>query len=587
MNLKQFCAKRTNYLVGLGVLSCALAALSIIADGYRAGNSIAALVPLYGSVAGAVITGAQQALLIFAIGFGLGYLWERGGRAGAGDGTRTGAGHGAHARAATDGPRPWNVRLALAAAGVIFVAWLPWIATHAPGTMRDDTFPQALQWFGIYPYYTQHPVTDTVIFGLFWSLGDLLGSRGLGLLCYIVVQAAVTSLLFGAVAACLDRVGAPRLLIVLAIVYYAFSRVIYQPVNTMSKDALNGMAFVAFCVLFFEAVRSDFARLCSWRFCAALCVSIVLCAVTKRTMLYVIVLAVAATIVVRLVQRRPVRRLVLSVGASVVIALGVWNPLANAAVGAEANPTYEMYSVPVQQIARTLREHPDALDASDRERLEDFLDVERACEVYNPWRSDEATWCVVNASRFPACADIWLKLGLEYPGSYAAAVMNLTANWFSLNATIDYGHDAQAELFTPERMDAWESFFSSRAELESFVETLDLTQPESLAGARAALERLDAAQRSLAPISSYALWCTVLPLVTLVYCLYCVRGRGAVVACVSLLAVSAALLVSFLVGPIALYWYTIPSVYIVPLVVAVPFAARGAGSEDGLGKQVG
>ena len=50
MNLKLFCAKRTSYLVALGVLSCALATLSIIADGYRAGNSIAALVPLYANV---------------------------------------------------------------------------------------------------------------------------------------------------------------------------------------------------------------------------------------------------------------------------------------------------------------------------------------------------------------------------------------------------------------------------------------------------------------------------------------------------------------------------------------------------------
>ena len=551
---RTYCGEHRGFIAAAALLSCALAALGIVADAYRAADSIAGIAQVYGSAGGVAAALLLRMLPLFAIGCGLGYLWSQS--------RRTSGEH----RAA----KPWNRRLFRIAALVIFLGWLPWIVAHYPGTMRDDTFAQALQWYGIFPYYTQHPVTDTVVFGAFWSLGDLLGSRAAGLFCYIVVQTLASALTFAAVATYLDRIGAPRALVVGTVAFYALARIVYQPIDTMSKDALNGIPFTLFCLLLYEVIRTDLAALRSRRFRIAFVAALVITAVTKRTMLYVALLAIAIIALVRLARHRRVAPLLAGTTVSCVLALGIWTPVVNHAVDASANPTYEMYSIPVQQMVRTLKEYPHALDAQDREQLGEFIDIDRACRVYNPWRSDEATGCIVDGSRFPACLDIWLALGAEHPASYAAATMNMVATWFSLDAPIDYGHDAQAELFTPARMDAWMSFFDTRAQLDGFVASLDVAPRGELAPIRDTLESLDSLQREMPFMSSYGLWCIASPLITATYCLCTYGGRDLRYLCY--LSIPLALIASLLVGPIALYWYSIPSVYICPLILGIPFA---------------
>lgn len=66
----------------------------------------------------------------------------------------------------------------------MMVAWLLWVIPHLPGTMRDDSIPQYLQYFGYVDYYTQHPIFDTLCFGIFWDMGAALGSPLIGLSIY-------------------------------------------------------------------------------------------------------------------------------------------------------------------------------------------------------------------------------------------------------------------------------------------------------------------------------------------------------------------------------------------------------------------
>lgn len=40
---------------------------------------------------------------------------------------------------------------------IMMAAWLLWVIPHLPGTMRDDSIPQYLQYFGYVDYYTSIP----------------------------------------------------------------------------------------------------------------------------------------------------------------------------------------------------------------------------------------------------------------------------------------------------------------------------------------------------------------------------------------------------------------------------------------------
>lgn len=452
-------------------------------------------------------------------------------------------------------------------AAAIFAIWLIWIVPHYPGTLRDDTLAQMFQWYQVVDYYTQHPVTDTVIFGVFFSLGDFLGARESGIFIYILVQAALTSLGFAYALDYLRRNGVPVALVWALLLFYAFARVIYQPIDTMSKDALSAIFFVPAVVLMVDVIKSQGTSLSSVKQMAALCALVFCCVVTKRTMLYVFLIAFAVLVVWLLAKRAQWARVAISFLVPALCALLIWNPLVNMAVGATENRTYEMYSIPVQQITRTLISHPEALSEAEYERLGEFLDYEEAVRLYNPWRSDEVNTTEVENPNTMALLEIWVKLGVRHPASYVAAFFDLTGNWYPVLNRITYGHDSHEELESEPRMEAWSNAFfdGDRQAADDFFDSFDLNHPSWAYLLLSIEEWIDGFQSRIPLISSYGFYCFFMPILAIAYCAATRNTRGLLA-----LAVPVALMFSFLVGPIALYWYTIPMVYIFPIILCTP-----------------
>lgn len=469
----------------------------------------------------------------------------------------------------------WRSRLSrtrffVIGAFVLALPWLCWAIAHFPGTMRDDTFAQLFQYRGAVGYYSQHPVLDTLVFGFFWDLGSSLGNAAIGLFVFILIQIVLTSC---SISLCVTHVreqGFPEMASWAVLIIAALSRAFYQPVDTMSKDALNGWLFVLAFYCYLRTLTSDGDWLASrTRNLIATVVATTLCITTKRTMLYVFA---ASYLIVALVwvfsrKARPHARKALV--ASVLVATGslalslcVISPLLNSTLDVAQNKTYEMYSVPEQQVIGTLRAHPDALSASELADLNQVMDVSRALETYNPHRSDEVSATMRPDAQTETLLRIWLELGAKHPGSYFSAYARLASGWMSLNDSLNYAHEVESDLLTPARVEAWSSFFSGDQDaVLAFFDDADFTLPESLSGFNELLEGFDTWQVTDLPLlSSYGLFCFALPLDVLVYLIG--RRRGT-----SFLALLPYLILpaSLAVGPIALYWYSIPSVYATPL----------------------
>lgn len=550
----RFIASEKRYATAAAMLACLCAGLSVVGAAYDHGHSIMALADVYGSAGKAVFVFLAEAVALFIVASLLMRAWclfesrLTGGAMGLSSGSI-------------------SCRCFLTYGGILFLVWLVWIVPHYPGTLRDDTLAQMFQWYGVVEFYTQHPVTDTLLFGAFFSLGDQLGAREAGIFIYVIVQAAATALGFSFVLCHLKRAGVPRWTVWALLAFYGCARVVYQPVDTMSKDALSAVFFAPAAILMVEVLRSEGASLKNRKKMAGLCLLVFLCIVTKRTMLYVFLVAFMAIVVWLVVARRPAGRAVMAIAMPVAAALLLWNPLMNAAAGAYHNNTYEMYSVPVQQIARTLVSHPDALNEDERDRLGEFLDSDKAVSVYNPWRSDEVNRTEVDDPNAVALVETWIKLGLRYPATYLAAFMDLTANWYGLTCPINFGHDSHEELVSEARMEAWtEEFFGDDKEAaERFFGGFSLEHPVWSQPILRVEERIDRLQAATPLLSSYGFYCFFMPLLVAVYCILRKDARGLAAASIPL-----ALLLSFLVGPIALYWYTIPMIYIFPIIICLP-----------------
>lgn len=268
----------------------------------------------------------------------------------------------------------------------MMLSWTVWITLHYPGAMRDDTLAQLFQYFKYAPYWTQHPVFDTLIFGFFIRLGIILGNQWVGLYIFLLAQALVTAATFTYILLYLRKHGTPRWLVIGSLIFYMFARVIYAPLNTMSKDAINGWSFSLTCLYMVEIIRTRGSWLEKPKHIIAFIAVAFFCIASKRTMMYLIVPFMLLTGLVILL-RQGKKNAALTIAAGIIpaaLVLGVLNPVINKQLQPIQSKTHEMYSIPVQQIVRTYKDHPEALTKEDVHELSQCFDIESAVSVTTP-----------------------------------------------------------------------------------------------------------------------------------------------------------------------------------------------------------
>lgn len=470
---------------------------------------------------------------------------------------------------------------------IIFASWCLWVVPHLPGTMRDDTIPQMLQWYGIMGWYTQHPVLDSLVFGLFWSLGDLLGSKLIGLAVYIFVQSAALSFTLTLALAYGHKLGAPKALLIVVLLLCCFAPPMYQSVDAMSKDSLNSIFFALAVMLYAEIVRTSGEYLEKGTSCTATVVVIFLAIATRRTTMYILALA-WLFLLVRVVRQRRHTSTVVTAVAAIVIPIClfqfVWTPVTNVILDVHDSPSQSLtaLSVPGQQVIRTARDHPERIDDETKALINSVIDYDIAVQIYSPTRSDEIFW---NPASNPEPRNLlvaWIRLLPSSLDSYLDAFLDMTTGWLSLRNPIAYGHNMHDELFTSDERLQWEAALfggdasKSEAFFAEFMRLPSLGESNSLAQFEEAVYTYEVTAPIAKILSSYGFWCFVVPLMSLGISIGRGNTTGILIALVGFLV-----LLSYLAGPMVLYWYSVSSVMIMPiLLVAAPYA-----HEEGLDRQ--
>lgn len=456
---------------------------------------------------------------------------------------------------------------------IIFICWIPWLATNFPGTMRDDSVRQMFQVYGIEPYSGGNPLFDTWLFGLFWQLGDLLGQRSWGLYLYGTFQALCTAASFSLMLCYLHRLRVPHSVIYLSVA--ALSLVVIFPLAaiSMSKDSLNGWVYIVFLILCTELCRTRGRAFDSrWFILAFISTSIILIA-SKRTMLYVALIAFVVFFVFSKTHRRRCALVFLTVIVAsygltdVVLPSAMKNDTPQQPSASSAGSPFLV--LPLQQVGRLLASG-QPVDDESYSQLSRLIDCEKAAELYNPRRGDDVGFSIkdhTDEDDRNAFIAAWAKLGVQYPDVYSEALINQTFGWVSPFWKIAFGYNLKLDVFDEGHMYIWSQYFPQGIEeAEEFLSPLKAQKPEALETARYYVERWATAQYETPLLIGFGPWCTWLPLVGLAYAL---RRRN--LNAVAAFAVPFGVLLSVLIGPMVLYWYAIPLYYGAPLLFSVGF----------------
>ena len=488
--------------------------------------------------------------------------------------------------------RPVNV---VAVAAVMVVIWVPVIAAMMPFHIGPDTIAQLLWSQGYqafdpssrqplegYAMSDHHPVTTTLLYGLFYDFGQALGDAAWGMTLLCFVQVAVMALAFSYACCWMMERGVPALLCVVAFAFWALNPIFPMLLMQVVKDITSMPFFVAWvlcfsdCVLFVRAGR----RITPAR-AAALAVLGTVCALTRKTLLYIIAPSLLILLLFALMLRRKagsgdgvrarggqatMRRtyLPLAVGMLVpalvmmVLVPRVLLPALNAAPGG----SQEALAVPIQQVACVAVKHGDELTDSQREAISAVLPYDRLPELYTPAIADNVkdAWNRSSSkSDMMAFLRTWVELGVRYPGEYLGACEYLNSYWLvgsydNDNPVIWWGWPEYggANLFPQ-----WE--MSEKTEGQAFL--VEVVHDTLWAGNPVTELLLDAAV--------YVLW---VPLFAFVLALKLRRRQGNIVMFLPV-ALSAAVL--FLV-PAAQPRYAFNLVFLAPLIFSFGFACLPA-----------
>lgn len=348
----------------------------------------------------------------------------------------------------------WNRRSVLVRAAAILAVWAVWLVCFYPGSMGWDTFYQIYQWYPdnhpfadsitglpVDGYFLDtNPFFDTLVFGLFACGSDLLfGWQNYGVFAYVVLQAFGLALMVSVLLASVgkwDDSKAARACAGAALLFVVF----FPPTGifaaTMTKDSLYAVFFLWYLYLYAEVARTKGAVLSRRGFVAALAMACVLCSLTKKTGIYLVLLGAVALLVI-------LRKGWIPIAVSVApAALVMWLVLPVAifpAFDVVQGSSSEVSAIAWQQTARYVAVHGEQVGPEDRQAIDDVLGWGTLAERYDPFCNDSVKQ-QANYEATPEQRDaywrVWLRQGLDDPACYLESIACTAAGYFAPCKTV-------------------------------------------------------------------------------------------------------------------------------------------------------
>lgn len=529
------------------VLSLGLTTLTLLGATFHIDDSIRGLAPTVAAAIGALIAIAIGALLLYVVLRSI-FRWI--------DGVRSPSVRPPH-RSMLSLARPVGLPSAL----ILAAPSMLWLTLHYPGNLTNDAVEQLLQWNRILPPRDHHPWFDTMLFGWFWDLGKLFGNPGVGIFIFLVLQVIAIACATAAVLTYMVGHGLPdRFRWGLVWAASLLPPFVMAP-TVMSKDALATVFLIPTALLFVALMQTRGRLLNDWRVRFGGVALVVLFVLTKRTNVYLTVLSTIVLLVA--IEPRFRRRLAIGVVMALGIAVFWWTVVLSLWGVGRPNNT-DMFSIPVQQTARVVSNHGSEMSVSDVKTIDRMLGFDGLADAYDPRYSDPVKarfQITAPLSDRLAYAATWFRLGLRYPGEYAAATFNNTYELFAPITTLQYemsvdGFREHSKVFRGKA----EKNGRDPDDVTELVETIDT--PKWLREVQVGLNRGILTFDRINPLNSKAFFASWVPLIAFTYA---VRKRARLLA-VAVFPSMLQLLV-LIAGPVTFSRYITPMLYLAVLTV--------------------
>lgn len=324
--------------------------------------------------------------------------------------------------------------------GLLLVCWLPAFLAVYPGVFGNDGPVEILQFFADNHELTaHHPLAHIWLLAVCFIAGNALtGDYNAGMVIYCVIQALAMAGCFIYVLLWMKRRGSAFLMRVLALAFFALNPIIQLLVFNTTKDTIfSGLFVVVFTKL--TDLLEDTERMAgNWKWCAGfLALTVGMCLFRKQGY-YLLAFVMLGVLVFYLGKKKKALLLLL---VSVILGWFLMGPLINI-LGIPQGDSREMFSVPMQQMARVWKEYDEGniqLDEEDVALLEELIPKENL----QSYHEDNADYVKtgfdteVFEENMGEYIRLYLKLGIEHPVIYINAFGKMLSGYWDLD---QYGY---------------------------------------------------------------------------------------------------------------------------------------------------
>ena len=367
----------------------------------------------------------------------------------------------------------------------LLLSWTIWIIALYPGAMNWDTFyqiwmtypenhPIASDWETSNQYLPSalsdhHPLFDTLIYGFFARTSHILfGTWNIGVFIFIIIQVLCFATLIVFALQQLCDLSVPKPVLYFTFGFFALFPVIPAYSSTMLKDSSFSLFFLGFFLGCIEIAKSHGEILINRKATLLFAIFALLCALTKKTGLYVVVPTI---LFFSIIYRHVWKQLCLSAFVPFVVIVVLFPmfvfPLLDVAPGGKQ----EMLSLPFQMTARYVVDHGDEVTENERAAIDAVLRFDSLASRYksdttDPVKNQFITG--VSNEKLVAYIKVWIEQGLKHPGSYISALMGVTSRFFApstsvgvLTYTGDIDHGGSKYVWQPSQTSGLRHFLET------------------------------------------------------------------------------------------------------------------------------
>ncbi|HAM16876.1 MAG TPA: hypothetical protein DCP91_13695 [Eggerthellaceae bacterium] len=489
-------------------------------------------------------------------------------------------------RTARHNPLPWlpltlDARSIAICTGIIFLFWIPCLVLQYPAAANTDAMSQIYQFQTPAPtlysggyvdaeFVDHHPVFDTLLYGSFVWVGDaLFGSQNAGLFLLALVQSAFTAWMLALSCCYLERLAVPKVFRLVTLAFFALVPLFGFYAATMLKDSTFSAIYVLWTVLYLEAFRTRGKALGSWRRTALFALATLLCFVTKKTGVYVLV---PGMLVMLVAYRGYWKQLAVCIAAPLLVFQGLVPAVLYPAIGGVApGGNEEVFGTLYQQVITVVRESDD-LTADERSAVDAVLDVDAAVEAYRPTITDQVKdqrRLGTQASDYAEFLKAYLSIGLRHPGEYTWTICRLNGSFLAPGKAITYYHtcefpEANTRGFAQAKnADNWHYTWYKPEPIKTWAKQVDTVYTDAVS-----------TNPLLAFLLGRGLYTGWIPIICCL--LACARDKRYAIVFVPV-ALSLAVLI---IGPTSSARYALPLFYTAPLMLGTLCHALSSGSHS-------